>query len=60
MAEEKIVVYQCPCCPAPVWFNGVHEMSFHLYKEHMREMLDRLVKQNMVTVKKSHLKWMVK
>lgn len=57
MAKETVLVYACPYCEAPIWFNHDYELESHIYNEHLRQALNQIVRLNYKQVKKTHGKW---
>jgi len=60
MAKETSIIYRCPFCKGEVWFNYVHDLAFHFFKDHLGEALHAYANQQKTRVHKKFEKWIVK
>lgn len=59
MEKETEIVFRCPFCMAEIWFNRKCDLEMHLYREHLRDVLEAFSKFHKFEVRKVVSKWMI-
>lgn len=57
MEKKAQLVYVCPYCRSPAWFNKPHELVTHLYKNHLTQSLYTITQNSKTQVRKKVMKW---
>jgi len=54
---ETVIVYACPYCSVNIWFDKKQDLMYHIYNEHIPQVLELIANKCRETVRRKHKKW---
>jgi len=54
---KLVIVYPCPYCSNLVYFNNPQNLTFHIYKNHLKQALNLLTSKCKEYATKKNMKW---
>lgn len=53
------IVFACPYCSYPIFFDKKQDLIYHIYNEHVKQALELIAEKCRGTARRKHKKWIL-